>query len=43
VVNVLKKYIESVQVLELDHRMMVVLEFVESIVVEDDDVVVGLD
>jgi hypothetical protein len=39
----LKKYIESVQVLELDHRMMVVLEFVESIVVEDDDVVVGLD
>ncbi len=40
-VNVLKKHIESVQVLELDRRMMVVLEFVESIavVVDDDDVV----
>jgi hypothetical protein len=42
VVNLLKKYIESVRVLELDHMMMVVLEFVESIVVvvDGDDVFV---
>ncbi len=35
-VNVLKKHMEQIQVLEFDHMMMAVLEFVENIVVDHD-------